>query len=128
MLILSIQHIIFVECFHPCIVLQVFIATFLIGGMRMLQAFLCHHQIYFSPLSHVSPLTLKFNLSRSPSSLPRTSSPPNFQHVSSSIKICLFLMTLFNAILLKHPTQYILVFNISTDSILFFLGLFKILL
>ena len=56
--------------------------------------------------SHLSPLTSKFNLS------PRPSSPPNFQHVSLSITICLFLMTLFNAILLNQPTQYTLVFNI----------------
>ena len=34
--------------------------------------------------SHLSPLTSKLNLSLPPG----TSSPPNFQHVSSSIKIC----------------------------------------
>ena len=45
--------------------------------------------------SHLSPLTSKLNLSPRPSFPPGTSSPPNFQHVSSSIKICLFLMTLF---------------------------------
>ena len=43
--------------------------------------------------SHLSPLTCKLNLSPRPSSPPGASSPPNFQHVSSSIKICLFLMT-----------------------------------
>ena len=75
--------------------------------------------------SHLSPLTSKLNLSPRPSSPPETSSPPNFQHVSSSIKICLFLMTLFNAILLNQPTQYILVFNILTDFILFFLVYLK---
>ena len=51
--------------------------------------------------SHLSPLTLKINLLPRPSSPPGTSSPPNFQHVSFSVKICLFLMTLFNAILLN---------------------------
>ena len=45
MLSLSIHHIIFVECFHPCIVLQISIGIFLIGDMRMLQVFLYHHQI-----------------------------------------------------------------------------------
>ena len=48
---------------------------------------------------HLSPLTSKLILSRRPSFPPGTSSPPNFQHVSSSIKACLFLMFLFNAIL-----------------------------
>ena len=62
--------------------------------------------------SHLSPLTLKFNLSARPSYPPGTSSPSFFQHVSSAMKICLFLLTLFNAILLNQPTQYILVFNI----------------
>ena len=47
MLSLSIQHIIFAECFHSRIVLQESIGTFLAGGMGMLQAFLCHHRIYF---------------------------------------------------------------------------------
>ena len=47
MLSLSIQYIIFVECFHLCIVLQVSISTFLIRDMKMLQALLCYHQIYF---------------------------------------------------------------------------------
>ena len=51
--------------------------------------------------SHLSPLTSKLNLSLPPG----TSSPPNFQHVSSSIKICLFLTTLFNTILPNQPTQ-----------------------
>ena len=55
--------------------------------------------------SHLSPLTSKLNLSPRPSFPPGTSSPPNFQHVSSSIKICLFLTTLFNTILPNQPTQ-----------------------
>ena len=67
--------------------------------------------------SHLSPLTSKLNLSLPPG----TSSPPNFQHVSSSIKICLFLTTLFNKILPNQPTQYILVINILVDIILLFL-------
>ena len=54
--------------------------------------------------SHLSPSTSKLSLLPRPSSPPRTSSPPNFQYVPSSIKICLFLMTLFNAILLNQPT------------------------
>ena len=70
--------------------------------------------------SHLSPLTSKLNLSPRPSLPPGTSSPPNFQHVSSSIKICLFLMTLFNTILPNQPTQYILVINILVDIILLF--------
>ena len=64
---------------------------------------------------HLSPLTSTLNLSPRHPSPPGASSSPNFQHVPSSIKICLFLMTLFNAILLNQPTQYILVFNILTD-------------
>ena len=55
--------------------------------------------------SHLSPLTLMLNLSARPSFPPGTLSPPNFQHVSSSIKICLFLMTMFNTILLNQPIQ-----------------------
>ena len=47
MLSLSYQHIIFIECFPPYIVLQVSICTFLIGDIRMLQPFLCHRQLYF---------------------------------------------------------------------------------
>ena len=62
--------------------------------------------------SHLSPLTSKLNLLPRPSSPPGTSSPPNFQHVSSSIKICLLLMVLFNVVSLNQPTQYILAFNI----------------
>ena len=75
--------------------------------------------------SHLSPLTSKLNLSPRPSLPPGTSSPPNFQHVSSSIKICLFLMTLFNMILPNQPTQYILVINILVDIILLFLVYLK---
>ena len=75
--------------------------------------------------SHLSPLTSKLNLSPRPSLPPGTSSPPNFQHVSSSIKICLFLMTLFNTILPNQPTQYILVINILADIILLFLVYLK---
>ena len=75
--------------------------------------------------SHLSPLTLKLNLSPRPSFPPGTSSPPNFQHVSSSIKICLFLMTLFNAILQNQPTLYILVINILADISLLFLVYLK---
>ena len=75
--------------------------------------------------SHLSPLTSKLNLSPRPSFPPGTSSPPNFQHVSSSIKICLFLMTLFNAILPNQPTQYILVINILVDIIFLFLVYLK---
>ena len=75
--------------------------------------------------THLSSLTSKLNLSPRPPSPPGSSSPSNFQHVSSLIKICLFLMTLFNAILLNQPTQYILVFNILTDIILFFLAYLK---
>ena len=71
--------------------------------------------------SHLSPLTSKLNLSPRPSLPPGTSSPPNFQHVSSSIKICLFLMTLCNTILPNQPTQYILVINILVYIILLFL-------
>ena len=74
---------------------------------------------------YLSPLISKLNLSARPSFPPGTLSPPIFQHVSSSIKVCLFLMTLFNAILLNQPTQYILVFNILTDIILFFLVYLK---
>ena len=74
---------------------------------------------------HLPTLTSKLNRSLRPSSTPGTSSPPNFQHASSLIKICLFLMTLFNEILLNQPTQYILVFNILTDIILFFLFYLK---
>ena len=43
--------------------------------------------------SYLLPSTLKLNLSSRPSFPPGTSSSPNFQHMSSSIKICLFLMT-----------------------------------
>ena len=46
MLSLSVHHI-FVECFHPCIVLQVSFRNFLIRDMRMLQVFLYHHQTSF---------------------------------------------------------------------------------
>ena len=97
MLSLPIHHIIFVECFHPCIVLQVSIGIFPIGNMRMLKVF----------LYHLSLLTSKLNLR--PSFPPGTSSPLNFLHVSSSIKICLSIMTLFRMILPNQPTQYILV-------------------
>ena len=90
-------------------------ALFLLGYMRMLQAFLCHHQIYFLLLV----LNLISHFFLRPSSLPVTSSP-NLQHVSSSIKIGLFLMTLFSVILLNQSTQYILVFNVLTYIILFF--------
>ena len=48
--------------------------------------------------SHLSPLASKRDLSARPSLPPGTSSPPNFQHVSSLIKICLFLITLLNTI------------------------------
>ena len=34
-----IQHVLFVGCFHPCIILQVSLDTFLIGDMKILQAF-----------------------------------------------------------------------------------------
>ena len=71
--------------------------------------------------SHTSPLTSKFNLSPRPLFPPGTSSPPNFQHMSLSIKIFLLLMTLFNAILPNQRTPYILVINILTDIILLFL-------
>ena len=74
--------------------------------------------------SHLSPLTSKLILSPRPSFLPGTSSP-NVQHVSSSVKICLFLMTLFNVILPNQPTQHILVINILTDIILLFLVYLK---
>ena len=74
--------------------------------------------------SHLSPLTSKLNLSPRPSFLPGTSSP-SVQHVSSSVKICLFLMTLFNVILPNQPTQHILVINILTDIILLFLVYLK---
>ena len=70
-------------------------------------------------------MTSKLNILLRPSLPPGTSCPLSFQHVSSSIKICLFLMTFFNAILLKQPTQYVLVFNILTDIILFFLVYLK---
>ena len=75
--------------------------------------------------SHLLSLTSKLNLSPRPSSPPGTSSPPNFQRVSSSIKIYLFLITLFNAILLNKTTQHILLFTILTDIILFFLVCLK---
>ena len=68
--------------------------------------------------SHLSNLILRLNLS--PRSLsPQTSSPPNFSNIR------LFLLTLFNVILLNQQTQYILVFNILTDIILFFLVCLK---
>ena len=75
--------------------------------------------------SYTSPLTSKLNLSPRPSSPPGTSSPPHFQHMSSSIKNSLFLMTLLNAISLNQPIQYILVFNILMDIVLFFLAYLK---
>ena len=75
--------------------------------------------------SHLPPLTSKLNLSPRPSFSPGTLSNLNFRHVSSSIKIFFFLMTLCNAILLNQPTQYILFFNILTDIILFFLVYLK---
>ena len=117
MLSLPIHHIRFVECFHPCIVLQLSTENFFIGESNLLS----------SPVikSHLSPLTSKLNLLQRPGFLPGTSSPPNFQHVSSSIKVCLFLMTLFNAILPNQPTQYILVNNILGDIILLFLAYLK---
>ena len=59
--------------------------------------------------SHLSLLSSKLNLSPRHSFPPGTSSPPNFQHVSSTIKICLSIMTLFSMILPNQPTQYILV-------------------
>ena len=71
--------------------------------------------------SHLSPLALKLNLSRRLSFPSGTSSPSNFQHVSSSIKMCSFVMTLFNTILPKQPTQHILVINNLVDIILLFL-------
>ena len=37
--IMLIQHVLFVGCFHPCIILQVSLDTFLIGDMKILQAF-----------------------------------------------------------------------------------------
>ena len=61
MLSLSIQHIRFIECLHLCIVLQVSISTSPVGDMRMLQAFLHHHQIYFLLL--VLNLIFCFNMS-----------------------------------------------------------------
>ena len=81
----------------------------------------------FSPdiKSHLSPLISKSNLSPRPSFSPGTSPPPNFEHVPSSIKVCFVFMTLFNAILLNQPTQYIVVFNILTDIILLFLVYLK---
>ena len=75
--------------------------------------------------SYLPLLTSKLNLLLRPSLPPGTSCPLNFQHVSSSIKICLILMTLFNAILLNQPTEYVLVFNILTDIILLFLVYLK---
>ena len=74
---------------------------------------------------HLSHLTSKLSLSPRPSSPPGTLSPPSFQHLSSSIKNCLFLMTLFNAILPNQPTQYILVINILVDIIFLFLVYLK---
>ena len=127
MLSLSNQHIIFLDCFYLCIVLQASIGTFLIRDIRMLQAFLCHHQItFFSCINyHLSPLTSSLNLPPKPLSPPGTSSPLKFQQASLSIKSHLFLMTLFKAILLNRATQYTLIFNISADTILFFLFYLK---
>ena len=48
--------------------------------------------------SHLSPMTSKFNLSPRSSFPPGISSPPNFQHVSSSIEIGWILTTLVNLI------------------------------
>ena len=62
--------------------------------------------------SYLFSLTSKLNLLQRHLSPPGTSSPPNFQHVSSSVKICLLLMVLFNAVSLSQPRQYILAFNI----------------
>ena len=125
---LSIQHIIFVECFHPYIVLQVSIGISFYRRHENVTSFPLPSSILLSSSgtkSHLSSFTSKLNLSPRPSSPPGTSSPPNFQHVFCSFKICLFLMTLFNATLLNQPTQYILVFNILTDIILFFLVYLK---
>ena len=111
------------ECFHPCTVLQVSIRIFVTGDMRITSFSQRSSSLLSSPVikCHLSPLTSKLNLSPRPSFPPGTSSPPNFQHVSSSITICLFLMTLFNAILPNQPTQYLLVINILADIILLFL-------
>ena len=51
--------------------------------------------------SHAQRLNLKVNFLSRPSFPSETTSPQNFQHRSSSIKFCLFLMNLFNAILLN---------------------------
>ena len=125
MLSLSIRHIIFVECFQPCIVLQVYfhyqrhenVTIFLLPSSNLLPSSVIK--------SHLSPLTSKLNLSSRPSLPPEISSPPNFQHVPSSITIFLFLMTLFNTILPNQPTQYILVINILVDIILLYLVYLK---
>ena len=123
MLSLSIQHIIF-ECFHPCIRTKSIHQHCSYQRHQNVTRFsLPLSNLLFSPgiKSHLSPLTLKPSLSPRPLFPSGTSSPPNFQHMSSSIKICLFLVTLFNAILLNQPTQYILVITILTDIILLFL-------
>ena len=73
---------------------------------------------------YLPSLTSKFDLSPRPSFPPGTLSPLNFQHVFLSIKI-LFCMTLFNAILLDKPRQFILVCDILTNITLFFLAYLK---
>ena len=51
--------------------------------------------------SHSQRLNLKINVLSRPLFPSGTTSPRNFQHMPSSIKLCLFLMNLFNAILLN---------------------------
>ena len=127
MLSLSVHHIIFVECFHLCIVLQVFIRVFLIRDTRMLQVFFYHHQIYFlflllNLIFHLWLRNLIFHQDLHFLLAPQL---PDLHHMSSSIKICFFLMTLFNTILPNQLTQYILVINILRDVILLFLFYLK---
>ena len=77
--------------------------------------------------SHLSALTSKLNLLPRPSYPPGTSSPPNFQHESYSIKICLFLWlcSMRSYWTSQHTTYKFLIFD---EHYFIFLSLFKILL
>ena len=62
-------------------------------------------------------LTFDFysKLFRSPFSFSKISRSRTYHHLSSSAKFYLFLMILFNAILLYQPAQNVLIFNILPD-------------
>lgn len=91
----------------------------------MLQAFLQHH-IYFLLMKLNLILHLRLRSSIFSQYLhQKLSSSRNFQHVSSPIEFCLFLMTLINVILPHQLTPYVTALNILMDAVLLLLVYLK---